>query len=66
MGSSESIKKEKIKLSAKQDGNPDWTYMENFIIYLYSRQSTTDTSNPDRENSTDEFQNKKKSILKVL
>lgn len=37
MGSSESIKKEKIKLPAKQDGNPDWTHMENFIKSLYSR-----------------------------
>ena len=39
MGSSESIKKEKIKLPIKQDGTPDWVYMENFIKCLYSRES---------------------------
>lgn len=38
MGSSESIKKEKIKLPIKQDGTPDWVYMENFIKCLYSRE----------------------------
>ena len=38
MGSSESIKKEKIKLPIKQDGTPDWFYMENFIKCLYSRE----------------------------
>ncbi|HEM6502479.1 TPA: restriction endonuclease subunit S [Streptococcus suis] len=38
MGSSESIKKEKIKLPVTKDGNPDWEYMENFIKQLYSRE----------------------------
>ena len=38
MGSSESIKKEKIKLPVKENGNPNWEYMENFIKRLYSRE----------------------------
>ena len=46
MGSSESIKKEKIKLPVKENGNPNWEYMENFIKRLYSREreSTSDVS----------------------
>ncbi|QOW61039.1 restriction endonuclease subunit S [Treponema pedis] len=44
MGSSESIKKEKIKLPVTKDGNPDWEYMESFIKRLYSRERES-TSN---------------------
>lgn len=38
MGSSNSIKQEKIKLPVTSCGRPDWEYMENYIKALYSRE----------------------------
>ena len=36
MGSSETIKKEKIKLPVTNDGIPDWAYMEDYILKIRS------------------------------
>lgn len=30
----EHLRKEKIKLPVKQDGNPDWEYMEKYILNI--------------------------------
>ena len=39
MGSSNSIKQEKIKLPITANNEPDWEYMENYVKALYSRES---------------------------
>ncbi|EFX92216.1 hypothetical protein HMPREF0027_0727 [Actinobacillus ureae ATCC 25976] len=41
MGSSNSIKQEKIKLPATANNQPDWEYMENYISYLFQQQNNS-------------------------